>query len=82
MGLFNISLCLNPKLTLRTQMMLSIGTTAIVGLGSFIIIGLYTVATSGQKVQDDAFAVVTTLNKNSLSGTAQYVAQSITKKVS
>jgi hypothetical protein len=62
-------------------MMLSFGITAVIALGSFIMIGLYTASNSGQSVQNQARAVVTQLVKTSLSRTSQYVAETMTKKV-
>lgn len=73
-------MCLNPKFRLRTQMMLSFGMTAVVALGSFILIGLYTASNSGKSVQNQARGVVTQLVKHSLSSTAQYVSETMTKK--
>ncbi|CAB9515800.1 expressed unknown protein [Seminavis robusta] len=73
-------MCLNPKFTLQMQMMLSFGLTAVVALGSFIMIGLYTASNSGKSVQYQARGVVTQLVKHSLSSTAQYVAETMTKK--
>ena len=72
-------MCLNPKFSLRTQMMLSFGLTALVALSSFILIGLFTASNSGKSVQDQARGVVTQLVKHSLSSTAQYVAETMTK---
>ena len=74
--------CLNPAFTLRTQMMLSFGMTAVLALGSFIGIGLYTANDAGNSVQNQATIVVEQLVKHALSSTAQYVAETMTKKVS
>lgn len=45
------------------------------------MIGLYTASNSGMSVQNQARAVVTQLVTTSLSRTAQYVAETMTKKV-
>ena len=73
--------CLSPNFRLRTQMTLSFGFTAVIALGSFISIGLYTASNTGKSVQNQARGVVTVLIKQSLSSTSRYVAQTITKKV-
>ena len=73
-------MCLNPKFSLRSQMLLSFGTTAVIALTSFIFIGLYTASNSGKSVKNQARGVVTQLVKHSLSSTAQYVAETMTKK--
>ena len=75
------SLCLNSRYTLRTQMMLAFGSTAVIALSTFTLIGLYTAYNAGKSVQTQARDVVEDLVKHSLSSTAEYVAQTITKKV-
>ena len=75
------SLCLNSRYTLWTQMFLAFGSTALIALGTFTVIGLYTAYNSGDSVKYEARVVVEELIRNSLSRTAEYVADTVTKKV-
>ena len=61
-------------------MFLSFGLTGILAISVFVSINLYTARNSGSSVRNQARAVVTALVKHSLSSTAQYVAQTMTKK--
>jgi hypothetical protein len=72
--------CLNPRFSLRTQMFLSFGTTAVIAIGSFIMVGLYTTANNGSSVRVQAAVVLQESIRYSLGRSAQYAAQTITKK--
>ena len=81
MGFQITSLCLNNRYRLRTQMMLAFGSTAMIALSAFTLIGLYTAYSSGESVKEEARTVVEELIQHSLSSTAEYIAGTMTKKV-
>lgn len=72
--------CLNPRLSLRRQMFLSFGITAVIAIAAFVLIGLYTTYNSGQSVRREATKVLEDFIKYSLGRTAQYVAETMAKK--
>jgi hypothetical protein len=72
--------CLNPHFSLRMQMFLSFGTTAVIAIGSFILVGLYTTANNGYSVRLQASVVLEESIRYSLGRSAQYAAETIAKK--
>ena len=72
--------CLNPRFSLRVQMFLSFGITAVLAISAFVIIGLYTTIGSGQSVRTEASDVLEDLIRYSLGRSAQYVAEVVEKK--
>jgi hypothetical protein len=72
--------CLNPSLSLRTQMFLSFGITAMIAISAFVVIGLYTTRNSGESVESEAKAVLEEAIRYSLGRSANYVADSVAKK--
>ena len=61
-------------------MLLSFGITAIIAISVFVMIGLYTTVNSGQSVRREASKVLEDTIKYSLGWSAQYVAETMTKK--
>jgi hypothetical protein len=72
--------CLNPLFSLRMQMFLSFGTTAVIAIGSFIMVGLFTIANNGSSVRNEASVVLEQSIQYSLGRSAEYAAEAIAKK--
>ena len=72
--------CLNPHFSLRMQMFLSFGITALIAISAFVLIGLYTTSNSGESVRAEATAVLEEAIRYSLGRSAQYVAETMAKK--
>ncbi|CAB9497324.1 expressed unknown protein [Seminavis robusta] len=71
---------LKPQYYLRRQLFLSFGTTAFLAISFFILIGILTAIWSGQSVMGEARLVQEDLARYTLSTSARYVAETITKK--
>jgi len=72
--------CLHPRFTLRMQMFLSFGITAVIAISVFVLIGMYTTIDSGNSVYNEAENVLKEMIQYSLGRSAQYLAETFTKK--
>lgn len=70
-------LCLNPKHTLKTQMMISFGLVNLLTIIFVVAVCLLVTVRTGQKVKDAQEETFQKLTKSSLSITARYLAESL-----
>jgi hypothetical protein len=72
---------LKPDYYLRRQLFLSFGTTSFFAISFFIVIGILTAQLSGQSVIGEARKVQEELARYTLSSSARFVSETLTKKI-